>query len=86
MGKNPEIIKTITAHTKQEKHVMFKKRNPSTTGGRDPASFRERKETTKIKSNSHQGLSKLLIGRKEKFTNEFCFCLGRLWEVGKVKI
>lgn len=72
MGKNPEIIKTITAHTKQEKHVMFKEEIQvplkavilCLSGEK-----RDEKRDLKIKSNSHQGLTKLLIGRKKKFTN-----------------
>lgn len=68
MGKNPEVIKTIIAHTQQEKHVMFKEEIQAALKAVILRLSREKRDL-KIKSNSHQGLTKLLIGRKEKFIN-----------------
>lgn len=69
MGKNPEIIKTITAHTKQEKHVMFKEEIQAPLKA-VICVFQERKETSKSKATAIKDLlSSSLAERKNLLIN-----------------
>lgn len=84
MGRNPEIIKTVILHTQQEKHVAFKEEILAALKTVILCLWGEKRDL-KIKSNSHQGLTKVLVGRKEKYTNSFFFPGEILGGVGEVK-
>lgn len=84
MGKNPGIIKTIIVHTQKEKHAVFKEEIPAALKAVILHLWGQ-KRGLKIKSNNHQGFTKVLFGRKEKFTNSFYFFLMRSWGWEKLR-